>query len=199
MSLDYHMIMDYFVIDVETAPLDQEAYEAATEEDRKKNFLNPIASKIVAIGIRHNGKNKICLSFTDEKKILEDFWLEWSAIRKGSSAVGIVGFKICDFDMPMLVGRSLINNVAINPFLLIDIIDLRQKLTAYNHYMKGKLKEYAVLIGLEVTDEDGSYVAGWVKNNKQKELKEYLEKDLEITDVIFKRAESLNILKIKRW
>ncbi len=196
--IGYLWFMDYFVIDIETAPLNQEAYEAATEDDRKKNFLNPIASKIVSIGMRYDDKNKVFLSFNDEKSILEDFWSEWSDVRRGSF-IPVVGFNICDFDLPMLVGRSFVNNVVISPFLLNDIIDLRQKLTAYNNYMRGKLKEYANLIGLEVIGEDGSQVANWVKNNMQIKVRQYLERDLEITDAVFKRAEDLNILKIKRW
>ena len=191
-------IMAYFVVDVETAPLDYKKY-TETPEDKRAEFLNPIDSKIVAIGLRFEGKNTIFLSLDDEKKILEDFWAEWSSRRKGNNSFGIVGFNICDFDLPMLVGRSFVHNVTISPFVLKDIIDLRQKLSAYAYRPRGKLKEYASLIGLKVGEENGSMVAEWVAKGKANELGKYLESDLSITDELFKRADTLNILKINRW
>ncbi len=185
---------NYCIVDVESVPLDYETYKKETEEERKKYF-NPILSKIVAIGVRQDAENTLFISTEDEYDILDKFWGMWHTIN-----CSMVGFNIHDFDIPMLVGRSFIHNVEVVPFnLKNEIIDLRQRLAAFKFNPKGTLKEYAKQIGLQLSEFDGSMVAELVANGKIKELAGYLEKDLELTDSIFKRAEKLNILKIERW
>ena len=125
------------ILDIETCPIDLDYAQSLEEEERMK-LINPIDSKIVAIGIRHNGKNIIFQS-NDEKQMLEDFWLEWKTIRQGSYLRPVVGFNICNFDMPFIVTRSFINDVSISPFTLKQIVDLKQKLSAYRYgHTRGK-------------------------------------------------------------
>ncbi|MFH1650423.1 MAG: hypothetical protein ABIA93_07810 [Candidatus Woesearchaeota archaeon] len=190
--------MDYFVIDVETAPVDTKKY-SETLDEKKAEFLNPLDSKIVAIGLRYKNENKVFLDLKDEKKILEDFWAEWSSIKRGNPSFAVVGFNINAFDLPMLVGRSFIQNVSVSAFVLKEIIDLRQKLSVYAYKPRGKLKEYAELVGLDIGPENGSMVANWVEQGKTEVLSKYLKSDLEITDALFKRAENLNIIQINKW
>lgn len=195
-----HKMIDYMVIDVETSPIDFKEYQQIDEDERINEFLNPIKSKIVAIGIRNKEKNQTFISFDDEKKILEDFWEEWSAIRKGSNSVAVVGFNICDFDMYMLVARSFINNVIISPYKLKDtFVDIREKISSYKWRPRGKLKDYADILKLDSNGDDGNKVAEWTEKKDLVSIKTYLEKDLEITDKLFQRAENLNITKIDRW
>lgn len=189
-------MIDYIIVDVESVPLDYETYKKETEEERKKYF-NPILSKIVAIGIRHDSKNVLHISVDDERSILDAFWETWHSLNANHCA--IVGFNILEFDMPMLVGRSFVNNVEVVPFTQRELIDLRVKLAAFKWNPKGTLKEYAKLIGLELSEFDGSMVADLVATGRLDELRGYLERDLELTDAVFKRAEKLNILKIEKW
>ncbi len=189
---------DYFIIDVETCPLELKGY-FELPEDEKKKFMNPIDSRIVALGIRHNGKNRIFMN-EDEKRMLEDFWAEWKSVQKSEKAVSVVGFNIIDFDLPFITTRSFIHNVVISPFLLKQVIDLRQKLSAYKFgRVRGKLKELASLIGLSILEEGGDHVAKWYSEKKFDRIREYLERDLEITDEIYKRARSTKVLYIDRW
>jgi uncharacterized protein YprB with RNaseH-like and TPR domain len=190
--------MPYLVVDIETCPIELDKYLTLNEEERKK-YLNPIDSKIIALGIRSNKENKIFLS-ENEKEILENFWIEWSTIRKGNPSIPVVGFNINNFDMPFIVARSFINNVVISPFTLKQIVDLRDKINAYKYgEARGKLKEYAKLLGIEILDVDGSDVAQLCKNKEYEKLGEYLCKDLEITDALYIRAVETNISKIDRW
>jgi hypothetical protein len=190
--------MQYFVVDVETIPIDYTAYQLATEEERKKYF-NPIDSKIIAIGLRYNDDNMIFLDH-DEKKIIDAFWEQWDEIKGfDTPSFYVVGFNILEFDLTLLVGRSFFNNIPIEPFTYREIIDLRQNLAALKYNPRGTLKEYASLIGLELSQFDGSMISELVASNRLDEVEKYLKKDLEITDAVFKRAEKLNILKISRW
>lgn len=187
---------NYFIIDIETCPLDMEKYEKATEDERRQ-MLSPIDSKIVAIGIRRNGTDAI-FAGEDEKKLLKGFWAEWKAAREGGAF--IVGFNLLSFDLPFLVTRSFIHNVAISPFSLKSVIDLRDKLSVYRRgRTRGRLKEFAALIGMGDSGMDGSKIAELCKAGDIKAITDYLRHDLLITDEIFKRARDTNILGIERW
>ena len=193
------MTINYFIIDIETCPINIESYKNKNEEERIK-LLNPIDSKIIAIGIRHSTANQIFFS-ENEKEILEKFWEEWRKIKKENPNAQIYGFSILNFDIPFLVARSFINNVAIPSFFSLKyIVDLREKINAYRYgETRGKLKEYALLLGLKNLGMDGSNVADLCMNKDWDKLKAYLANDLEITDEIYKRAKDTKILEITKW
>ena len=190
------MVLDnYFVIDIETCPLDMEKCDKLPEEE-KRQLLNPIDSKVVAIGLRRNGIDKVFSG--DEKKMLEDFWAEWKKAREGGAF--IVGFNLLSFDLPFLTTRSFVNNVVISPFNLKTVIDLRDRISAYRFgHTRGTLKEFAALIGLKDFGMDGSQIAELCKAGDMQTIIKYLKNDLLITDEIFKRARDTNILGIERW
>ena len=191
------MSSDFIIIDIETAPLNFELYFSLVEEERLK-MLNPIDSKIIAIGIRHNSENYI-FSGNDEKKILEDFWSELSSMRKGDDSVKIVGFNIADFDMSFLTTRSFINGVAISPFKLKNLVDLREKISAYRHKPKGRLRDFAKILGITHMNGDGKDIAELARNGDMISIQKHLEGDLITTEELLKRANELNITKTERW
>jgi len=193
--------MDYFYIDIETCPIDRVAYQSIQiEEDRKKQ-LNPIDSRIVAIGLKQHGKNSIIIFDENEKEMLEDFWAELVTLRQGDPSNKLVGFNIKNFDIPFLVCRSFIHGVVISPFLLKDIFDIKESINAFRYgKTRGKMKELAKLIGLEIyEDMDGSKVPEEYWNKNFDKIKNYLKKDLEITEELHKRCIELKINEIARW
>jgi uncharacterized protein len=188
----------HFIIDIETCPLELEKHSQLEEEEKLK-LINPIDSKIVAIGLRVNNENKIFMD-ENEETILKNFWAEWKRLKQENSNCRVVGFNISNFDLPFIVSRSFINNVEIVPFVMKSITDIREKINAYRYgKTRGKLSDFGNLMGLEVSDMDGSKVADLWKEKKLDALRTYLEKDLELTDELFKRARATNILHIDRW
>jgi predicted PolB exonuclease-like 3'-5' exonuclease len=187
---------NYFILDIETAPLKMDGYFELPEEEQKK-LLNPIDSKVVAIGIRSNGVNKIIMD-EDEKKMLQEFWWEW---RKNiSPMLQVVGFNILHFDIPFLVTRSFVHNVQIVPFVLKSIVDLREKVNAYRHGpSRGTLKEFAEIMGLPTAGMDGSEIAKLYSEGYLDTIKQYLSNDLETTEGMYKRLRDTNILSIAKW
>ena len=152
------MTDEYFVVDIETCPVDLEGYEKLSEEERLK-LVNPIDSKIIALGMRYEDQNKIFMG-EDEKEILKDFWKEWGTIKTKKISASIVGFNIANFDLPFLTTRSFIHNVTIVPFTLKQVVDVREKINAYRYgKSRGRLKEFASLIGLETKGVDGGDIA----------------------------------------
>ncbi len=188
----------YLIIDVETCPIDLENYEGLDEEQRIK-LINPIDSKIIAIGIRHNSINDIFIG-ENERDILESFWKECSSIRSKHISTAIVGFNILSFDIPFLTARSFINRVTISPFSLKSILDLKEKINAYRWgKTRGKLKEYASLMGLQTQDTTGNEIAKLCREKEFEKIKQYLVHDLEITDELYKRAIETKIIHISKW
>ena len=189
---------NYFIVDIETCPTNLENYNQLNEEERIK-LINPIDSRIVAIGVRHKNNNKIFIDGS-EKKILELFWAEWKKIKQENQNNSAVGFNILNFDIPFIVSRSFINNVEIVPFMLKSILDLKNKINAYRYgKSRGKLIDYGRFLGLEISAVDGSQVAAMWKENKIQDLKDYLCNDLEITEKLFFRAKETKIIHIDRW
>jgi len=190
--------MDYFVLDIETCPIDLKGYEEIPEEEQFKK-INPIDSKIVAIGLRYEDENLIFQS-DNEVEILTKFWMKWKEIKLEHPTLKIVGFNVANFDISFLTTRSFINDVSIVPFVLKDVIDIKDKISAYRYgRTRGRLKEFGKLIGMEVQEHDGSAIADLCKNNEFEKIRKYLIKDLEITDALYKRLVKTKIIDIAKW
>ncbi len=190
--------MAYIIIDIETVPLDRKEYEKREVHAEKIKLLNPIDSKIIAIGLKKKDSEPIVLMGNDEPGLLAEFWKEIGKSKTLSTK--LVGFNIKDFDIPFLVTRSFINNVEIVPFFLKEIIDIREKLSAYKFgNIRGKLKEFADFLSIDKADMDGAMVAEEYWKGNTARLAEYLRKDLEITEAVYQRLVRLKIDKIERW
>jgi uncharacterized protein YprB with RNaseH-like and TPR domain len=191
-------MVNYFILDIETCPLNAKDQEPKTEEEKLK-LINPIDSEVVAIGVRKNEVNHLFMAKT-EKEILEEFWSLWREIVSDSPSTFIVGYNILNFDIPFLVTRSLINNVKIKAFTLKSILDLRQKVTAYRYgYSRGKLKDFARTLGVQLEPVDGSDIERLYIQNDWESIKRYLEKDLLLTDKLYQRCLDTNIIGIYRY
>jgi uncharacterized protein len=191
-------MIDHFVLDIETCPKNLVNYSALSDEEQIK-LLNPIDSRIVAIGIRHEEKNYLFMQ-KDEKELLQEFWDKWRELFFYNTNSRVVGFNIQYFDMPFIVTRSLINNVVIQPFSLKVLIDLREKINAYRYgKSRGKLKDFAQSLGIETENIDGSAIPRLCQEENWEKIKVYLEKDLLLTDKLFERCIDTKIIGISRY
>ena len=192
--------MSFLFLDVESVPINKDDYLKRSEEERLK-LLNPIDSKIIAVGVKVNKEKALTFMDESEKVILEGFWGRVKEFKKSHPAGKLVGFNVKSFDLPFLVTRSLVCNVRIIPFNLRDVVDLRELVSAYRFgATRGKLKEFAKFLGLDVIEGmDGGLVAIEYWNNNLDKIRVYLEKDLEITEALHKRIVELDIDKIAKW
>lgn len=191
--------MTYLVIDIETVPSDQKQAQAAETEEARKKLINPIDSQVIAIGLKQGAKTTV-LSGAPEDELLRQFWGEIGQFKKQFPNGALVGFNIKNFDLPFLVTRSFVHDVAIQPFLLKSVVDLREKLSAFKYgHVRGTLKEFGEFLGIKLSDMDGSMVAEKYWAGGINEIKTYLEKDLEITEHVYLRCKKTRILEIERW
>ncbi len=191
--------MDYFVVDIETCPLNKDAYLSAADERLK--HLNPLDSRIIAIGIKRSDSSEpVLLLNENEKELLDDFWVELASFRKGNPSNKIIGFNIKNFDIPFLVTRSFILGVKIVPFFLKDLVEIREKIGAYKQGpQRGKLKEFGALLDFPSDEIDGSKIPELYWNGELERLKSYLKNDVVITEKLFQRLVETNIIEIDRW
>lgn len=191
--------MGAIIFDIETCPINKEGYLAVEDEKERLKFLNPIDSKIIAVGLKFGEEIRL-LQNDNEKELLEETWAEIKTFRKGNSAIKLVGFNVKLFDLPFLVTRSFALNVTIAPFVLKDVIDLREKVSVFRWgKTRGTLKDFGTFMGLGLSDMDGSQVAETYWAGEKSKLKEYLKKDLEITEKMYQRIVDTNIIGIERW
>ncbi|MEM4630593.1 MAG: hypothetical protein QXU92_03240, partial [Candidatus Diapherotrites archaeon] len=84
--------------------------------------------------------------------------------------------------------------------ILKEIIDIREKLSAYKWgNVRGKLKEFAKLLSIPTLGIEGDKINELYINKDFKTIKEYLTKDLEITELLYERIVKLKIDKIEKW
>ena len=194
--------MNYLYLDIETVPVNKEKHQSYDEEERKK-LINPIDSKIIAIGLKSTIDNKIIILQKDnEKEMLEEFWKIFSDFRNNNGLTNrVVGFNIKSFDISFIVTRSYINSVAIVPFVLKEIIDIRDQVTCFKRGpTRGTLKEFGEAIGvILVEDMDGSKVAETYWSGNIELIKTYLAKDIELTEKVHQKIMELGLDKIREW
>lgn len=160
--------------------------------DIETTGLDPLKDRITAIGIC-NGFCTDAIVDKDEKHILERFWV---GLRRKYPYVRLIGFNCWSFDMPFLIIRSFKHNVR-----LLDVrgkvIDIRHLLSHGNRYQKGKLEEYARLVGLELkyNGYTGLDAIRLWNENKLDELREYVLVDAKITHQLYERIKEIGLIK----
>ncbi|MEM4368267.1 MAG: ribonuclease H-like domain-containing protein [Candidatus Anstonellales archaeon] len=191
--------VDYLVIDIETVPLiDYKTYERLEEED-KLRLINPIDSKLIALGILERTKKYIYLEKdSSEEEMLKNFWKFIEDRLDSNNNLLVVGFNILQFDLPFLITRSFIKNVKVVKLSSKSICDIKERLSfTRKGNVRGKLKELANLIGIETLNIDGKDIIKFYQENDWETISRYLENDLEITEKLFLRLVETNIYYLK--
>jgi uncharacterized protein YprB with RNaseH-like and TPR domain len=170
--------------------------------------LSALTGQVLAIGYR-DLDNKIIHGVDEdfdggkrvEADVLRSFWRTYERSRERRRFM--VGFNIKDFDIPFIVQRSIIQNIAIPPSLFsgngryLDslFIDLRDVWKAGVYNGKGSLDAIcrACGIGAKTEGVDGSMFAElWMGGSEKRAIaKHYLLNDLDMT---WQLADRCNVL-----
>ncbi len=197
--------MNYLYLDIETCPISRQTYFSLSDEEARQKLLNPIDSRVVAIGLKYSdSKDTIILLEDDEKNMLEGLWEVIGKLRGNSSGFRIVGFNILSFDMPFLITRCFINKVKVLPISGGEIIDLRDLVSFFRTgKTRGGLKDFGKAMGIELDENDGSKIAGLCfqedREEGKRQIEKYLRKDIELTESMHRQVIELGIDKLKRY
>ena len=182
--------------------------DGALEEFKRSAALNAISGQVLAIGYRSIDK-KVIHGQGEESEgramtefdVLSKFWHYYQQLRAASRSM--IGFNIKDFDIPFIVQRSIIQNIAIPPSLFsgngryLDslFVDLRDVWKAGVYNGKGSLDAIcrACGIGAKTEGVDGSMFAElWMGGSEKRAIaKHYLLNDLDMTWQLADRCNAL--------
>ncbi len=158
-----------FIVDVETSALEP------LEED----------ARILCIGLKKAEDRDVTVLFdVDEKKILEQFWAMVNPYET------VIGFNF-DFDHRWLILRSLKHEL---PVKRLKIIDLRTILGLGNKFAKGKLEDFAELIGGSKEDFKSREIPILWKMNKIEEMKKYNKQDVALTEKLYLKMKKIGLV-----
>lgn len=197
--------MNYLYLDIETCPIDQELYDSLPDDESRLKLLNPIDSRVVAVGLKFSdSKDTIILQEDDEKKLLKEMWRTIEKLRGNGTSFRIVGFNILDFDMPFIIARCFINKVSVLPISGNEIIDLRDQVSFFRAgRTRGRLKDFGKAMGIELDENNGGDIARLCfqedKQDGKKQINKYLRKDIELTEAMHKQVMDLGIDKLRRY
>ena len=151
---------------------------------------NPTKEKISCISLRDVFKTEI-ITFVgkDEINILTQFW---GLIKEGDE---LIGFYSNAFDWQTILVRTFANNIKINlDVKKLKLTDLRDVLFPFNTFTRGKLSDFAELLGLQVNTFNGSYMREYYLKEEWNKIKAHCDEDILITYSLWSRLKSLNLL-----
>ena len=163
---------------------------AEAEANHRRDFfdkaaLDPLTGRVIAIGTLDLETDMFSIiGHDDEAQTLCEFW-ELSRGEMGRSNP-LIGFNICNFDLPFLFRRSWKHRIAV-PFGIRrgrywgdQVIDLRDAWQLGDRQARGSLDSIARHLGVGAKNGDGKAFAElWQNDHKQAEA--YLRNDIELT------------------
>ena len=163
---------------------------AEAEANHRRDFieraaLDPLTGRVVAIGMLDLETDKFfIIGHDDEARTLREFW-EASRGEMGRNNP-LIGFNICNFDLPFLFRRSWKHRIAV-PFGIRrgrywgdQVVDLRDAWQLGDRQARGSLDSIAKHLGVGAKNGDGkSFAELWRSDRKQAEA--YLRNDIELT------------------
>lgn len=147
--------------------------------------LDPLTGRVIAIGMLDLETDKFfIIGHDDEARTLNEFW---EAARGDMGRINpLIGFNICNFDLPFLYRRSWKHRIAV-PFGIRrgrywgdQVVDLRDAWQLGDRQARGSLDSIAKHLGVGAKNGDGKAFAElWQTNRQQAEA--YLRNDIELT------------------
>lgn len=196
-------------------PFDRAKIEAAYVADHESKLdkimsLDPYLCQVcVLVGYNSWTNTFMELQATNEEEeavLLREFW-EWLHVSY-SRDIPIVGFNSASFDFPVLVTRSMLHDVSVNPAMYRDMmkrqdggyqnhhhIDLMQRL-GYRDAFSGKLVMRSLdwncrrfgITSPKQDGMDGSKVYPMFQEGRLPEILEYCKQDVLATAQLFERV-----------
>ncbi len=150
-----------------------------------KAALDPLTGRVIAIGILDLETDGFSIiGHEDEAQTLREFW---AAARGEMGRINpLIGFNICNFDLPFLIRRSWKHRIAV-PFGIRrgrywgdQVVDLRDAWQLGDRQARGSLDTIAKHLGVGAKNGDGKAFAELWQSDRAK-AEAYLRNDIELT------------------
>lgn len=168
-----------------------ETLKEKAAEAMSKLSLSPLTGRIICVASKIDDATPRVIVGEDEKSIVAE------ALALMSKATRVVTFNGKSFDMPyiMIAGARHGLNIPARFLRLLakydteHHVDVRNVLTNFNQFGKGKLGQWATRFGIEPPYGDGSKVESWYNNQMWDEISRHSMTNVEATYLIYKRLE----------
>ena len=154
--------------------------------DCETTSLDPSENGRVTCISTYNFDTKKTLSFwgPDEAKIIGDFWTYVEDLKYPT----LVTFNGDSFDIPYLIHRSIVTGQKVAKYNRLDLrLIVNSYFTSYNRQVKGSLKYWATVLGIDQHTPPGSQMISLFLEQKYDEIKCHCEEDILITQKLFER------------
>jgi uncharacterized protein YprB with RNaseH-like and TPR domain len=152
--------------------------------------LEPIKHRIIGITTKCGTDERIFAN-KDEKALLVAFWEYVRSMR----FTKLVGFNSDEFDIPMLIMRSVIHKVPIDD-IIHRSIDLRKLVFNGINHKCGKLVEFQELLGIEFSESRFRKMDMFLLWSMPElyELREFLLRDVKITWILYEHTRESGLI-----
>ena len=159
-------------------------------------LIENLMERIICICV-HNMDTKETKSFCgdNEEKIIEDFLKYVKSCDQFNVPPHLIGYNIDSFDLPFLVRRAVIYKKKIPYFINTDLRKVANGFRySYNRNEKGKLRDWAVVLGMKVDTSPGSEMFKYYYERKFDEVEKHCLEDLEITKKLFEHVDACGLI-----
>ena len=132
-----------------------------------------------------------CFSGEDEAKILSDFFVYISSCESPN----LIGYNIDSFDLPFVVRRAVVHKQKIPWFNTVDLRKVANGFKfSYNRNERGKLRDWALVLGMNVGTPAGSEMFKLYHEKRFKEIEAHCIEDIEITKKLYEHVEACGLI-----
>jgi len=153
--------------------------------------LDPLESRLIAIGYDCNGSPEVIIG-ENERKIIENF-LE---VINNCDGIVLIGYNIIGFDLPFLIARGLRHGIheiqRLRTTYIIDLMDIVSRYLTTSKRKWVKQKEICSFLGMDTRDViDGSEIPRLFERKDFETIKQHCLNDLRLTKELFFRLKDL--------
>jgi len=159
------------------------------------NLIDNLIERIICICV-YNIDTQETKSFIgdDEGKIIQDFFSYISSC----NSPNLIGYNSDSFDLPFLIRRAVVYKKRIPWFSTTDIRKIANGFKySYNRNEKGKLRDWAVILGMNVDTAPGSEMFKLYSEKKFAEIEQHCLEDIKITVKLFEHVEACGLVNGK--
>lgn len=155
-------------------------------------LIDNLIERIICICAHNLETNETkCFSGEDEAKILSDFFSYISSC----DSPNLIGYNSDSFDLPFLIRRAVVYKKRIPWFSTMDLRKIANGFKySYNRNEKGKLRDWAVILGINVGTAPGSEMFKLYSEKKFAEIEQHCLEDIHITKELFLRCKECGLV-----
>lgn len=155
-------------------------------------LLDNLFERILCICVYNvDTKETKCFTGKDEQLILIDFFNDL----KLYDDITLIGFNSESFDLPFIIRRAVVHGLYIPTFRSKDLRKIVNGFNfSYNRNEKGKLRDWATVLGIPITTENGSEMFELYKKEEFGKIRDHCIEDLKVTNALYERVDKCGLL-----